>query len=150
MRTKYLTMTAAAILLSSCGTDTRGWPKLEFPFGSSEVKEIKYSFDVAYKLTRDQQDPRTTKEGITNSKDTITRIFSYTAAYSVKPKKADDIETNKYYVKCILEFVLEETSLIYSFYGYNPEYGKILLPTGEILQAIQDFSLYCEILLSER
>lgn len=129
----FIIFVFSVILLSSCGYDTRDWPRIDLPFLSDDVVEVEifYKMQPKGKSTVDEVDHLTI-----SAKESIGYLVDSVRSYPYKEKIEKNIDKDSYWVrvevkfKLIEGFDLSEYKLIY--YGYGVTNGYIVLDSGSI------------------
>ena len=127
-----LPLIVITILLSSCGYDTKDWPRVSFSFSYEDVVETNlYFHQKATRYTEELEDSI-----VSEDKSFAKRAMQTISAYPYREKKERTIDTKNYSILFSIQFTylkdnVEEIENI-KFYEYGVSDGKIVLNNGEI------------------
>ena len=123
---------AVSLFLSSCGGDTRGWPHIEFDFGSQDVSKA----TIYYQINKSEYIDYLEDVLIFNNQTEFEELLSDIKGYPIKKEKESSIETSTYFSKTIINFTLVDSyadnieRLI--FYSYGVGSSKVMLNNGDV------------------
>ena len=134
MNKKLLTLAILPIVLSlsSCGYDTRDWPRVSFSFSYEDVVETNlYFHQKATRYTEELEDSI-----VSEDKSFAKRAMQTISAYPYREKKERTLDTKNYYLILDIQFTyfddcVEKIEKI-TFYEYDVADGKVVLNNGEI------------------
>ena len=127
-----LSLIVITLLLSSCGYDTKDWPRVPFSFSYEDVVETSlYFHQKANRYAEEMEDSIVSEE-----KSFAKRAMETISAYPYREKKERTIDTKNYFILLSIQFTylkdnVEEIENI-KFYEYDISDGKIILNNGEI------------------
>ena len=127
-----LPLIVITILLSSCGYDTKDWPRVSFSFSYEDVvKTNLYFHQKANRYAEEMEDSI-----VSEDKSFAKRAMQTISAYPYREKKERTIDTKNYFILFSIQFTylkdnVEEIENI-KFYEYDISDGKIVLNNGEI------------------
>ena len=127
-----LSLIVITLLLSSCGYDTKDWPRVSFSFSYEDVVETSlYFHQKATRYTEELEDSI-----VSEDKPFAKRAMQTISAYPYREKKERTLDTKNYYLILDIQFTylkdnVEEIENI-KFYEYGISDGKIILNNGEI------------------
>lgn len=127
-----LPLIVITILLSSCGYDTKDWPRVSFSFSYEDVVETNlYFHQKANSYVEEMEDSI-----VSEDKSFAKRAMQTISAYPYREKKERTIDTKNYSILFSIQFTylkdnVEEIENI-KFYEYGVSDGKIVLNNGEI------------------
>lgn len=135
-----LTALIVPLLLSGCGYDTSGWPRIELPFEENQITEISIFYKIQPKGKSDifEEDYLTITSG-----EIISEIFQRTLNFPYKEKKEKNVDTKNYWTKVEVNFSYKESestqNYLLSYYGYAVVNGVIVFNDGVVHFAPGDF-----------
>ena len=118
--------------LSSCGYDTRDWPRPSFTFSYEDVVETSlYFHQKANRYVEEMEDSI-----VSEDKSFAKRAMQTISAYPYREKKERTLDTKNYYLILDIRFTyfddcVEKIEKI-TFYEYDIADGKVVLNNGEI------------------
>ena len=127
-----LSLIVITLLLSSCGYDTKDWPRVSFSFSNEDVVETSlYFHQKANRYVEEMEDSI-----VSEDKSFAKRAMQTISAYPYREKKERTIDTKNYSILLSIQFTylnddIEEIENI-KFYEYDVADGKIILNNGEI------------------
>lgn len=127
-----LSLIVITLLLSSCGYDTKDWPRVSFSFSYEDVVETSlYYHQKANSYVEEMEDSI-----VSEDKSFAKRAMQTISAYPYREKKERTIDTKNYSILFSIQFTylkdnVEEIENI-KFYEYGISDGKIVLNNGEI------------------
>ena len=127
-----LSLIVITLLLSSCGYDTRDWPRVSFSFSYEDVVETNlYFHQKATRYTEELEDSI-----VSEDKSFAKRAMQTISAYPYREKKERTLDTKNYYLILDIRFTyfddcVEKIEKI-TFYEYDIADGKVVLNNGEI------------------
>ena len=127
-----LSLIVITLLLSSCGYDTKDWPRVSFSFSYEDVVETSlYFHQKANRYAEEMEDSI-----VSEDKSFAKRAMQTISAYPYREKKERTIDTKNYSILLSIQFTylngdIEEIENI-KFYEYDVADGKIILNNGEI------------------
>ena len=127
-----LSLIAITLLLSSCGYDTKDWPRVSFSFSYEDVVETSlYFHQKANRYAEEMEDSIVSEE-----KSFAKRAMETVSAYPYREKKERTVDAKNYSILLSIQFTylkdnVEEIENI-KFYEYGISDGKIILNNGEI------------------
>ena len=127
-----LSLIAITLLLSSCGYDTKDWPRVSFSFSYEDVVETNlYFHQKANRYAEEMEDSIVSEE-----KSFAKRAMETVSAYPYREKKERTVDAKNYSILLSIQFTylkdnVEEIENI-KFYEYGISDGKIILNNGEI------------------
>ena len=127
-----LSLIAITLLLSSCGYDTKDWPRVSFSFSYEDVVETSlYFHQKANRYAEEMEDSIVSEE-----KSFAKRAMETISAYPYREKKERTVDAKNYSILLSIQFTylkdnVEEIENI-KFYEYGISDGKIILNNGEI------------------
>lgn len=127
-----LSLIVITLLLSSCGHDTKDWPRVSFSFSYEDVVETSlYYHQKANSYVEEMEDSI-----VSEDKSFAKRAMQTISAYPYREKKERTIDTKNYSILFSIQFTylkdnVEEIENI-KFYEYGISDGKIVLNNGEI------------------
>ena len=127
-----LSLIAITLLLSSCGYDTKDWPRVSFSFSYEDVVETNlYFHQKANRYAEEMKDSIVSEE-----KSFAKRAMETISAYPYREKKERTVDAKNYSILLSIQFTylkdnVEEIENI-KFYEYGISDGKIILNNGEI------------------
>ena len=127
-----LSLIVITLLLSSCGYDTRDWPRPSFTFSYEDVVETNlYFHQKATRYTEELEDSI-----VSEDKLFAKRVIDTVTAYPYREKKERTLDTKNYYLILDIQFTyfddcVEKIEKI-TFYEYDIADGKVVLNNGEI------------------
>ena len=127
-----LPLIVITILLSSCGYDTKDWPRVSFSFSYEDVVETSlYYHQKANSYVEEMEDSI-----VSEDKSFAKRAMQTISAYPYREKKERTLDTKNYSIFFSIQFTylkdnVEEIENI-KFYEYGISDGKIVLNNGEI------------------
>ncbi len=131
-RLSNLSLIVITLLLSSCGYDTKDWPRVSFSFSYEDVVETSlYFHQKANRYVEEMEDSI-----VSEDKSFAKRAMQTISAYPYREKKERTIDTKNYSILFSIQFTylkdnVEEIENI-KFYEYGISDGKIVLNNGEI------------------
>ncbi len=130
MKRKALLLLPLAFMVTSCGTNTQGWPTIDLPFSVDKV------YSVTMNYVEKQKDDRIFSDMIVISESNrLLKFYNEIDLQLIKEKPEKTLETKKYWVKIIFDFKLinyESSFYRLVYYGYGLFEGKIMLDNGEV------------------
>ena len=134
MNKKILTFAVLPVVLSlsSCGYNTKDWPRVSFSFSYEDVVETSLYFHQKSNSYVEEMEDSIVSEDKSFAKRTMQTI----SAYPYREKKERTIDTKNYSILFSIQFTylkdnVEEIENI-KFYEYGISDGKIVLNNGEI------------------
>ena len=131
MNKKLLTLAILPIVLSlsSCGYDTRDWPRPSFTFSCEDVAETNlYFHQKATRYTEELEDSI-----VSEDKLFAKRVIDTVTAYPYREKKERTLDTKNYYLILDIQFTyFDDCVEKITFYEYDIADGKVVLNNGEI------------------
>ena len=134
MNKKLLTLAILPVVLSlsSCGYNTKDWPRISFSFTADDVIETKmYFHQKANRYVEEIKDSRISEE-----KEFAERVINAMSGYPYKEKATKSIDTKNYSILLDVQFTYlndnVETIEKIAFYEYDVADGKVVLNNGEI------------------
>ena len=127
-----LSLIVITLLLSSCGYDTRDWPRPSFTFSYEDVVETNlYFHQKANRYVEEMEDSI-----VSEDKSFAKRAMQTISAYPYREKKERTLDTKNYYLILDIRFTyfddcVEKIEKI-TFYEYDIADGKVVLNNGEI------------------
>lgn len=127
-----LSLIVITLLLSSCGYDTKDWPRVSFSFSYEDVVETSlYFHQKANRYAEEMEDSIVSEE-----KSFAKRAMETISAYPYREKKERTVDAKNYSILLSIQFTylkdnVEEIENI-KFYEYGISDGKIILNNGEI------------------
>ena len=127
-----LSLIVITLLLSSCGYDTKDWPRVSFSFSYEDVVETSlYFHQKATRYTEELEDSI-----VSEDKPFAKRAMQTISAYPYREKKERTLDTKNYYLILDIQFTyfddcVEKIEKI-TFYEYDVADGKVVLNNGEI------------------
>ena len=127
-----LSLIVITLLLSSCGYDTKDWPRVSFSFSYEDVVETNlYFHQKANRYAEEMEDSI-----VSEDKSFAKRAMQTISAYPYREKKERTVDTKNYSILLSIQFTylkdnVEEIENI-KFYEYGISDGKIILNNGEI------------------
>ena len=127
-----LSLIVITLLLSSCGYDTKDWPRVSFSFSNEDVVETsRYFHQKANRYVEEMEDSI-----VSEDKSFAKHAMQTISAYPYREKKERTIDTKNYSILFSIQFTylkdnVEEIENI-KFYEYGISDGKIVLNNGEI------------------
>ena len=127
-----LSLIVITLLLSSCGQNTKDWPRVSFSFSYEDVVETSlYFHQKANSYVEEMEDSI-----VSEDKSFAKRAMQTVSAYPYREKKERTIDTKNYSILFSIQFTylkdnVEEIENI-KFYEYGISDGKIVLNNGEI------------------
>ena len=127
-----LSLIVITLLLSSCGYDTKDWPRVSFSFSYEDVVETSlYFHQKANRYAEEMEDSIVSEE-----KSFAKRAMETVSAYPYREKKERTVDAKNYSILLSIQFTylkdnVEEIENI-KFYEYGISDGKIILNNGEI------------------
>ena len=127
-----LSLIVMTLLLSSCGYDTRDWPRVSFSFSYEDVVETSlYFHQKANRYVEEMEDSI-----VSEDKSFAKRAMQTISAYPYREKKERTLDTKNYYLILDIQFTyfddcVEKIEKI-TFYEYDVADGKVVLNNGEI------------------
>ncbi len=127
-----LSLIVITLLLSSCGYDTKDWPRVSFSFSYEDVVETNlYFHQKANRYVEEMEDSI-----VSEDKSFAKRAMQTISAYPYREKKDRTVDTKNYSILLSIQFTylkdnVEEIEKI-KFYEYGISDGKIILNNGEI------------------
>ena len=120
------------LLLSSCGQNTKDWPRISFSFTADDVIETRmYFHQRANKYAEEMEDSRVSEE-----KEFAERAISTLSAYPYKEKATKRIDTKNYFLMLDIQFTYFDDSVEkiekITFYEYDVSDGKVVFNDGDI------------------
>ena len=127
-----LSLIVITLLLSSCGYDTKDWPRVSFSFSYEDVVETSLYFHQKANRYAEEMEDSIVSEDESFAK----RAMETISAYPYREKKERTIDTKNYFILLSIQFTylkdnVEEIENI-KFYEYGISDGKIILNNGEI------------------
>ena len=127
-----ISLIVISLLLSSCGYDTRDWPRPSFTFSYEDVVETNlYFHQKANRYVEEMEDSI-----VSEDKSFAKRAMQTISAYPYREKKERTLDTKNYYLILDIRFTyfddcVEKIEKI-TFYEYDIADGKVVLNNGEI------------------
>ena len=127
-----LSLIVITLLLSSCGYDTKDWPRVSFSFSYEDVVETSlYFHQKANRYVEEMEDSI-----VSEDKSFAKRAMQTISAYPYREKKERTLDTKNYYLILDIQFTyfddcVEKIEKI-TFYEYDVADGKVVLNNGEI------------------
>ena len=127
-----LSLIVITLLLSSCGYDTKDWPRVSFSFSYEDVVETNLYFHQKANRYVEEMEDSIVSEDKSFAKGAMETI----SAYPYREKKERTVDTKNYSILLSIQFTylkdnVEEIENI-KFYEYGISDGKIILNNGEI------------------
>ena len=119
-------------MLSSCGYNTKDWPRVSFSFSYEDVVETSlYFHQKATRYTEELEDSIVSEDNLFAK-----RVIDTVTAYPYREKKERTLDTKNYYLILDIQFTyfddcVEKIEKI-TFYEYDIADGKVALNNGEI------------------
>lgn len=134
MNKKLLTLAILPVMLSlsSCGYNTKDWPRTSFSFTADDVIETRmYFHQKANSYVEEIKDSRVSEE-----KEFAERVIGTLGAYPYKEKATKRIDTKNYALMLDIQFTYLndniETIEKITLYEYGISDGKVVFNNGEI------------------
>ena len=127
-----LSLIVITLLLSSCGYNTKDWPRVSFSFSYEDVVETSlYFHQKATRYTEELEDSIVSEDNLFAK-----RVIDTVTAYPYREKKERTLDTKNYYLILDIQFTyfddcVEKIEKI-TFYEYDIADGKVVLNNGEI------------------
>ena len=127
-----LSLIVITLLLSSCGYNTKDWPRVSFSFSYEDVVETSlYFHQKATRYTEELEDSIVSEDNLFAK-----RVIDTVTAYTYREKKERTLDTKNYYLILDIQFTyfddcVEKIEKI-TFYEYDIADGKVVLNNGEI------------------
>ncbi len=141
MKRKVLLLFSLTFTLTSCGTNTMGWPTIDFPFSSNQISSITMNY-VHKEKNEDLFDTIVITEP-----SQIKEVYSFIHVFPYKEKIEKTIETEKYHIKLSFDFKLinyESSFYHLIYYEYRIADGKIIFDNGEVHWLPGNFAIIYE------
>ena len=127
-----LSLIVITLLLSSCGYNTKDWPRVSFSFSYEDVVETNlYFHQKATRYTEELEDSI-----VSEDKLFAKRVIDTVTAYPYREKKERTLDTKNYYLILDIQFAYFDDSVEkiekITFYEYDIADGKVVLNNGEI------------------
>ena len=134
MNKKILTFAVLPVVLSlsSCGGNTKDWPRISFSFTADDVIETRmYFHQKANSYVEEIKDSRVSEE-----KEFAERAIGALSGYPYKEKATKSIDTKNYALMLDLQFTYLSDSIEtiekITLYEYGISDGKVVFNNGEI------------------
>lgn len=134
MNKKLLSLAILPVMLSlsSCGYNTKDWPRISFSFTADDVIETRmYFHQKANSYVEEIKDSRVSEE-----KEFAERAIGTLSGYPYKEKATKSIDTKNYALMLDLQFTYLsdniETIEKITLYEYGISDGKVVFNNGEI------------------
>ena len=139
---KIILLLTTAIFLSSCGVNTKNWPRLSFDFNFQDVEKIVLS--IIKSKTKYTQSYN--EELVVSEQNEINKSMNYLIGIPYKESQEDKVEKTDYLVKLDIVFSFCDTTIDdykIVFYEYDIYDGNVIFNNGEIHFVVSDIeSIY--------
>lgn len=128
----FLLVEVDLLFLTSCGVNTKDWPKIELGFESENV----FSANICYERSKNDYVDYLNEETLLKTTDDISELIEIIECFPIKREIEKNVNTTSYAVKIEITFVFNETykndvEKIF-FFEYGISDSKVVLNNGEI------------------
>ena len=130
-----------AMLLSACGGDMKGWPKLDLNLDIGSYDEVSLEYHhISSRSDRMLPDVDEDYFGTSSDEEVINDIYQRINGLPYSEEIYDEIDTENYRSKVAITFWKDgQAGYTFTFYGYSIKNGYFVFDNGEIHKYLGDF-----------